>query len=366
MIRCSEAVLDGHPDKFCDQLADLILHDALRQSPGAYGQVECGIWSNRIWVSGLVAATPAPEIDVLMLARELGRRIGYRAGTTNDPSLFEIDDHLCRVEADPRDWTAQPNDQCITIGWAGYDARTRFLAPEHFLVHALREALVRACDGELKGHGPDGKVLVRLREEGSRWIVEHVLVTLQHNEDTALLDLATLTGKLLGSVYTGIQGRDPRWVSNWQDIELLVNPHGKLVEAGSLADNGQTGRKLVMDYYGPRVPIGGGALSGKDLTHIDRAAAYAARKAAVECVNAGADTCQVTLCYAPGIHEPLDVRFDIEGPGRPVNANRFNHLETASWLGHFTEIAPLGRGTHFFDPSLPWNQIPTIHASGGG
>lgn len=373
MIQLSEAVLNGHPDKFCDQLADTILHETLRKRPGAYGQVECSIWSNRIWVSGVIAANPAPEIDLLALAQKVGRAIGYREGTTNDPANFQIDDHLCRLAADPRDWTAQPNDQCITTGWAGYDARTRYLAPEHFLVHALREALVAACDGQktkhqkrkdqwndqggaLQGHGPDGKVLVRLREETGRWILEHVLVTLQHHENTTLLDLATQTAKVLGAAYENIRSRDSRWVAAWPDVELLINPHGTLVEAGSLADNGQTGRKLVMDYYGPRVPIGGGALSGKDLTHIDRAAAYAARKAAVECVAAGARECKVTLCYAPGVHEPLDVRFDIDGPGRPAHPSRFIHSNTVRWLQSFTDIAPLGTGIHFYDPSLPWNQ----------
>lgn len=357
MIRCSEAVLDGHPDKFCDQLAETILDEACRQHPGAYGQVECGIWSNRIWVSGLVAAPQAPEIDVLRLARETGRHIGLPSGGADDPALFCLDDHLCRVAAPPRDWTAQPNDQCIVIGWAGGDVLTRYLGPEQFLVHTLRQALVDSCrKGALRGCGPDGKLLVRLREEPCGWTLEHVLVTLQHPASISLLELAALADKELAHAYEHLRCTDPRWRARWREVRLLVNPHGRLVTAGSLADNGQTGRKLAMDFYGPRVPVGGGALSGKHLAHIDRVAAYAARKAAVEIVHQGASSCQVTLCYAPGIHEPLDVRFDIEGRGRPCAAHRFNHLDMASWLPASLPLAPLGRGVHFFDSNLPWNQ----------
>ena len=94
---------------------------------------------------------------------------------------------------------------------------------------------------------------------------------------------------------------------------------GPLFEAGSDGDNGQTGRKLVMDFYGPRVPIGGGALSGRHLTHID--GAYAAREAAVRAVRSGADECLVRLAYAPNHIEPIDVFYKMSGWGerqRPI------------------------------------------------
>lgn len=82
---------------------------------------------------------------------------------------------------------------------------------------------------------------------------------------------------------------------------------------GSYSDNGQTGPKLVMDFYGPRLPIGGGALSGKCFGFIDRLAAYAARQAAVTAVVNGAATCQVTLVYSPWRQAPLEVIYDLQG-----------------------------------------------------
>ncbi len=170
------------------------------------------------------------------------------------------------------------NDQCISIGWAGYDEKVAFLPPEHYLAHVFREALTQSFQsGRLQRQGPDGKLIVRLRENSDDWVLEHVLVTVQHLDDTCITGGERRRGRgaarRLRQRCASATGAGRR---SGEDVELLVNPNGPLVNGGSDGDNGQTGRKLAMDYYGPRVPIGGGALSGKDLTHIDRAAAYAA------------------------------------------------------------------------------------------
>jgi len=82
------------------------------------------------------------------------------------------------------------NDQCIAIGWAGYDAKVSWLPPEHYLAHSIGRALARSCqDGRLKGHGPDGKLLVRVRESTEDWSIEQVLVTLQQLPHISLLEL---------------------------------------------------------------------------------------------------------------------------------------------------------------------------------
>lgn len=106
---------------------------------------------------------------------------------------------VCLEQGDPRPWTEHVNDQSIVVGWAGYDAKTHYLPPEHFLAHALREALTESCrGGRLQGQGPDGKLLVRMREEGENWIVEHVLVTLQHLSHVELFDVCKSLSLVLG------------------------------------------------------------------------------------------------------------------------------------------------------------------------
>lgn len=360
MIRTAEAVLDGHPDKFCDILADRLLGEAYKVDPECYGQIEVAVWSDAVWLSGAVVTRDPFQPDLKKLVVEVGTEIGYVEGNAIDATRYRILNEACLCTSDPSQWTHHVNDQSIAIGWAGYDAKTRYLAPEQFLAHSFRKGLVASCRaGRLKGQGPDGKLLVLLREEGNRWTLESVLATLQQQEALSLLDLGALVNAELEKIYGELQRRDSRWVRPWREVDLLVNPNGSLLNGGSDGDNGQTGRKLVMDYYGPRVPLGGGALSGKDFTHIDRAAAYGARQAAVTAVASGAATCQVTLIYAPNRREPLDVIYDMDGRGQTMAKDFFRHDSLRQRYTDGRLIARLGDGCHFFDDTLPWNQPVT-------
>ncbi len=148
--------------------------------------------------------------------------------------------------------------------------------------------------------------MVRVREEGRRWTLEHVLVTLQQSDAIAFMEVCRAIARVLEDAYVRLRDDDPRWAAPWDEVELMLNANGPMVHAGSDGDNGQTGRKLAMDFYGPRIPIGGGALSGKHLTHIDRIGGYAAREAALRAVRSGASECLVRLAWAPNRPEPLD------------------------------------------------------------
>jgi S-adenosylmethionine synthetase len=250
------------------------------------------------------------------------------------------------------------NDQSVVVGWAGYDAKTHYLPPEHYLAHIFREALTRSChNGALTGQGPDGKLMVRVREQSDGWELEQVLVTVQQQESIQFMELCGAVVHTLEHAYLGLLECDSRWRTPWRDVELLVNPNGPLINGGSNGDNGQTGRKLVMDFYGPRIPIGGGALSGKHLSHIDRIGAYAAREAAVYAVQTGAQECKVRLAYAPNLPEPLDVNYDMVGRGARQPARFFEHLTMRGRYASSSICTELARGSHFFDPALPWNDL---------
>jgi S-adenosylmethionine synthetase len=137
-------------------------------------------------------------------------------------------------------------------------------------------------------------------------------------------------------------------------VEVMLNPNGPMVHAGSDGDNGQTGRKLTMDFYGPRVPIGGGALSGKHLTHIDRIGAYASREAAIRAVLSGASECLVRIAWAPNVPEPLDVFYDMTGRGTREPVIFFHHCKLAERYDSAAISRDLGQGGHFYDMTLPW------------
>ena len=111
-----------------------------------------------------------------------------------------------------------------------------------------------------------------------------------------------------------------------------------------------------MDFYGPRIGQGGGALNGKHLTHIDRIGSYAAREAAVRAVQSGARTCRVLLAYAPNCPEPLEVSYEMEGPGRPLPREFFNHDALREYYQAVRVDPEWGHGTHFWELAAFWNQ----------
>ena len=326
MIRVSEMVLPGHPDKFCDQVADAIIEAALAVDPQAYGQVEVACWSDQVWLSGGLCTRAPIGLDWREVVVQTGLNIGYVPGNAIDANRYQVINTICEQVGDPTRWSHHVNDQAIVIGWAGYDEKTAWLPPEHWLAHTFREALTESCrTGILAGEGSDGKLLVRLRENRDDWTVEHILITLQQREQTRLIDLCEGILATLERAYRQLQQTDPRWTARWADIECLINPNGPLLNGGSDGDNGQTGRKLVMDYYGPRVPLGGGALCGKHPTHIDRIGARAAREAAVHAVQTGAGECLVQVTYAPNLDLPLDVNYRMEGRGEKLGQAFFAH-----------------------------------------
>jgi len=356
MIRISEAVLAGHPDKFCDQVADAVIAACMAVDADAYGQVEVAAWSDEVWLNGgICTRTPMPRA-LADLVVETGRAIGYAGGNWIDAARYRVTDAVCRSVGDPTAWTAKVNDQSVVIGWAGYDAKVRYLPPEHFLAQAFREALMASCRrGRLKGQGPDGKLLVRLKEHSAGWELEHVLVTLQQRERDAFADVCEALEKTLAESYEALRAADRRWTVPWAEVRLMINPNGPLVNGGSDGDNGQTGRKLAMDFYGPRVPIGGGALSGKHLSHIDRIGAYAAREAAVRAVQSGAAECLVRVAWAPNVAAPLDVCYEMAGRGGREGKGFFEHLAMIERYRAVRITRELAEGRHFFDPALPWN-----------
>ena len=366
MIRISEMVLPGHPDKFCDQVADAIVAACYEADDEAYCQIEVSAWSDQVWLSGGIMVRRPLKRTLNEIVVQTGLDIGYTGSNWVDARRYKVASTVCQDVGDPLIWSRKVNDQAIIIGYAGYDKLTRYLPPEHFLAHIFREALTRSCrDGVLSGQGPDGKLLVRMREDSGGWQIEHILVTIQQKQETSFLNVCAAIAETLSAAYSLLREADPRWTRAWKDVELLINPNGPLINGGSDGDNGQTGRKLVMDYYGPRVPLGGGALSGKHITHIDRLAAYSARQAAVAAVASGAQECLVRLAYAPNGDLPLDVDYQMTGRGVRQREDFFSHEKMRGRYPGRVITAALAQGTHFFSGDLPWNEIPILAEDSG-
>ena len=232
------------------------------------------------------------------------------------------------------------------------------------LAHRLTSRLTWArINDEQKRFGPDGKAMAIVEYEDERPVrVARIVVSFQHAPEVDPTDLTELIWRdVILSALKGMPYDD--------SLELILNPGGHFVLGGPDADTGLTGRKLAVDAYGPFVPTGGGAFSGKDPTKLDRSGAYMARCIAKNLVTSRfARRCQVTLTYAIGMAKPLAVEVDTFGTGLLCEDDCLAAAVQSAFdltpAGIITELdlqrpiyARTAVGGHFGRDDLPWERL---------
>ena len=315
----AEWVLPGHPDKLCDALADRIVGEALRIDPRAQCGIEAACAFDRVMVTGLVGIDPSAAGDfgsrIDGWVRETYRGAGYGGCWDPLPEGLQVDLRALRVEARGADWQELrhlSDDQCICVGYAQDTPYTDCLPGAHWAARRIAQALHARQQADPQGSiGPDGKVIVRGVEHADRrFEARSVSVSLHHAEDA---DWLALRRHAEGALRDAL-GPGPL-------PELTVNAAGMFLCGGPTGDNGTTGKKLVMDAYGPGVPIGGGAWCGKDLHKPDRVGGMLARRLALQCVRAGVGRrVRVQLEYRPNAAEPVSVQVIADGEEVPLPA----------------------------------------------
>lgn len=366
----AESVTEGHPDKLCDLIADNVLDACLAGDPAS--RVACEVMATRghIIVAGEIT-TEAPP-DVFNIARDVLHSVGY------DPRGFQIDCYLhpqspdiagaVEVPADsPEDDEAiGAGDQGVVIGYAC--SETPELMPMPVVIaHRLTSLLTLARMTEaVHGIGPDGKAMVVVEYEDDKPVrVAQILLSVQHEAGVHIEEIqADIFAQIILPALKGMPADD--------QLEVILNPSGSFVVGGPEADTGLTGRKLMVDTYGPFVSQGGGALSGKDPTKIDRTAAYMTRYIAKNLVAAGiAERCRVALTYAIGMAKPMAVTVNTFGTGTYCEDDCL-----AAAVRHVFDLTPAGMietlqlqqpmyartavGGHFGREDFPWERVDKI------
>ena len=316
----AEWVLPGHPDKLCDALADRIVGEVARIDP--YGQ--CGIEAacafDRVFVTGLIGFDTARMPDIADRiegwVRDTYRSAGYGGRWDPLPETLHIDTSALRVEHRGEDWQELrhlSDDQCICVGYAQATPATGFLPGALWTARRIARALYALRAKDPQGPiGPDGKVIVRGDElRDGRFVPRSVSVSLHHAVDADWLQMRRHAQQALRMALgaTGVTGDAAPPLP-----ELTLNAAGMFLCGGPTGDNGTTGKKLVMDAYGPGVPVGGGAWSGKDLHKPDRVGGMVARRLAMQCVQAGLGLrVTVRLEYRPNSSAPESVGVWADG-----------------------------------------------------
>lgn len=273
--KTAEFVSPGHPDKLCDQISDAILDAYLAGDPNARCAVETVGGHGKVLVIGEVTSTSHPDV-LPIVSRIAGEELDIEVKLVKQsPEIAQGVD------------TGGAGDQGIMIGYATAET-PEFLPREYVLARSLNQFLYEKWPF-------DGKTQVTLRDGQ----VVNVVASFQNAAQADLLAAVNewLTQNDLGT-----------------PDALHINPAGDWEQGGFDADTGLTGRKLAVDNYGPRVPLGGGAFSGKDPSKVDRSAAYMARRIAVDYLkkrNAQEVFCH--LAYAIGYAEPLEATVTVDG-----------------------------------------------------
>lgn len=274
--KTAESVSPKHPDKLCDQISDAILDAYLAKDPNARVAAEACGGHGVVFVTGEITSTA--DVDIPAIVKRI-------AGD-------DVEVHTKIVKQSPEIAqgvdTGGAGDQGIMIGYA-CDETSEMLPREVVLARRLNQYIYDK-------YPYDGKTQITIAPDGS---IDSIVASFQNAPKD---ELEKLVRKFITN--NNLEGK----------LELHINPAGDWHQGGFDADTGLTGRKLIVDNYGPRVAIGGGCYSGKDPSKVDRSAAYMARKIAVDYLRkCNAHDVLVRLAYAIGYAEPLEKTVIVDG-----------------------------------------------------
>jgi len=317
---CFQAI----PDKVCDQISDAILDDVLKQDPDARVAIEVMGGHGIIQIMGEMTTTAYCYMD--RIAKRVYKDLGYTDSIgVNVNVVSQSPDIAQGVD------TGGAGDQGIMVGYATNET-PEMMPKEYVLARRLAQHI-----SKLEGYGPDGKCQVTLDDNGD---VDTVILSVMNKDKKPFVD------------------KDIEEILNHKIKNFYFNPTGKFEVGGFEADTGLTGRKLAVDNYGPQIPVGGGAFSGKDSTKVDRSAAYMARYLAKSYAKMYGGEVLVKIAYSIGVAEPVMVTIDGED-GRqyskdfdltPQGIIKFLDLRKPI----YEETARLG---HFGNNKFKWEQV---------
>lgn len=319
-IFTSESVSEGHPDKIADQISDTVLDEILKHDPSGRVACETFVTTGLVLVGGEI--TTSTYVDIEQIVRSKIQEIGY-----NNPN-YGFDGSCCAVISsiikqspdiamgvdNANDDEIGAGDQGMVFGYACNETDSLMPAPIYYAHLLMRRQAYLRKQNVLPWLRPDAKSQVTLRYENNKPVaIDAVVLSTQHHPEIQQKDLIEAVMEEIIK---------PTLPSSWlnKDTKYLINPTGRFVIGGPVADCGLTGRKIIVDSYGGMARHGGGCFSGKDPTKIDRSAAYMARYIAKNIVGAGlADRCEIQISYAIGVAAPVSIYAETFGTSKLSN-----------------------------------------------
>ena len=309
----SESVSEGHPDKVCDRISDMVVDSYLSLDPESRVACETLTTTNKVVLAGETRGPKINKEELISKVRECIKDIGYdQEGFSWKTANIETHLHEQSTDiamgVDSKDNKDEgAGDQGIMFGYACNETDELMPAPIYYSHKILRLMAKDRKSGKLVGIEPDSKSQVTMMYENEKPIkVTSVVISTQHSKDLN-------QEKVREAIIPYIQKSIPKnFLTDLNPEEIYINPTGQFIIGGPDGDTGLTGRKIIVDTYGGAAPHGGGAFSGKDPTKVDRSAAYASRYLAKNVVASKiADKCLIQLAYAIGVSKPLSIYVDL-------------------------------------------------------
>jgi len=315
----AEYVSPGHPDRLADAIAESIVEASAIGPDGAIifdskslVGVEVAVHENVVFIDGRVALDKriGKSLDFRKIAQQVYRNAGYGKFWNPAPEELEVITRICEEVLPDKEEDIRPfsDDQNIVMGYATSNKITNGLPVAHFLALSIGTKLKDFQRENSHKFGPDFKLLVDINLEGEQIFWNNLTISILH---TPQMDYSHQFEEILRGVDKILEDLEKQGFvgikSNFDPHRLILNGAGEFSTGGPLADNGLSGKKLVIDHYGPSVPIGGGAMVGKDPWKIDRSGQLRARQLAKRLAKQGYYDCKVTLTWSPGRAEPSSI-----------------------------------------------------------
>tara|TARA_B100000767_G_scaffold273378_1_gene303297 strand:- start:1569 stop:2732 length:1164 start_codon:yes stop_codon:yes gene_type:complete len=305
----SESVSEGHPDKVCDRISDMVVDSYLSKDPVSRVACETLTTTNKVILAGEIRGPKIDKEELIINVRDCIKDIGYDQDgfswkTANIETFLHEQSSDIAMGVDSKDNKDEgAGDQGIMFGYACNETEELMPAPIHYSHKILRLMAEDRKSGNLKGIEPDSKSQVTMQYEGDKPVkVTSVVISTQHSKD---LNQDKVKDLIMPYIKKSIP---ENFLTELDPKEIYINPTGQFIIGGPDGDTGLTGRKIIVDTYGGAAPHGGGAFSGKDPTKVDRSAAYVSRYLAKNIVASGAsEKCLIQLAYAIGVSKPLSI-----------------------------------------------------------
>ena len=304
----SESVTPGHPDKLCDQISDNILDAYLKNDSNSRVACETCAYKNGITVMGEI--TSKANIDIEKIVRDTIINIGYDNDTLGfNGNNIKIDINLntqspdiaMGVDSSLDSKEMGAGDQGMMFGYATNETEN-FMPYPIYMANLLSQKLTEVFKNNTLNYlRPDGKTQVTVAyENGIPKYIDTIVISTQHDE----IDLEILKKDIKKYVIDKVI---PNNMID-ENTKIYINPTGRFVLGGPVADSGLTGRKIIADTYGGMCSHGGGAFSGKDPSKVDRSACYYARYVAKNIVASQlCDKIEIQVSYAIGVSKPISI-----------------------------------------------------------